>query len=191
MTDFRVYRKISQSNIWANRIIIGVGIPHGNSLELPFIKQFFVGGNNSLREFRSRAVGPGTYLPGNIAQKGFLPDQSGDLKLELNSELRLKLVNMVYGAIFVDAGNIWLFNENALKPGGKFSGEFLSELAVGTGLGIRFDVNILVLRLDVGFPLKVPYLAKKNRRVIDQIKFHNPEWRQKNLVFNLAIGYPF
>ena len=190
-TDFRVYRKISQSNIWANRIIIGVGIPHGNSLELPFIKQFFVGGNNSLRAFRSRAVGPGTYLPGNIADKGFLPDQSGDIKLELNSELRLKIVNMIYGAIFVDAGNIWLYNENLLKPGGKFSGEFLSELAVGTGLGIRFDINILVLRLDVGFPLKIPYLAKKNRWVIDQIKFHNPEWRQDNLVFNLAIGYPF
>ena len=98
---------------------------------------------------------------------------------------------MIYGAIFVDAGNIWLYNENLLKPGGKFSGEFLSELAVGTGLGIRFDINILVLRLDVGFPLKIPYLAKKNRWVIDQIKFHNPEWRQDNLVFNLAIGYPF
>src|SRR5215204_862446 len=82
-TDFRVYRKIGQSNIWANRIIIGVGLPHGNSLELPYIKQFFVGGNNSLRAFRSRSVGSGSYLPGNIAKDDFLPDQSGDIKLEL------------------------------------------------------------------------------------------------------------
>ena len=190
-TDFRVYRKIGQSNIWANRIIIGVGLPHGNSLELPYIKQFFVGGNNSLRAFRSRSVGPGSYLPGNIAKDDFLPDQSGDIKLELNTELRFKIINMLHGAIFVDAGNIWLYNENDLKPGAKFSGEFLSELAVGTGVGIRFDVNILVLRLDVGWPLKIPYLTKGNRWVIDEIKFHNPEWRQKNLIFNLAIGYPF
>ncbi|MBC7830094.1 MAG: BamA/TamA family outer membrane protein [Chitinophagaceae bacterium] len=190
-TDFRVYTKISESNIWANRIIIGVGIPHGNSLELPFIKQFFVGGNNSLRAFRSRSVGPGTYLPLNFGSNGFVPDQSGDIKLELNSELRFKIINMVFGAVFVDAGNVWLFNENQYKPGGKFNGKFLSELAVGTGLGIRFDINILVLRLDVGFPLKKPFLAEKNRWVFSQIELLNPNWRKNNLVYNLAIGYPF
>ena len=190
-TDFRIYRKIGESNIWANRVIIGVGLPHGNSLELPYIKQFFVGGNNSLRGFRSRSVGPGSYLPGNIAKDDFIPDQSGDLKLELNTELRLKIIDMLHGAIFLDAGNIWLFNENPLKPGAKFSGDFLGELAVDAGVGIRFDVNILVLRLDVGWPLKLPWLTKNNRWVIDQIKFNNPEWRQKNLIFNLAIGYPF
>ena len=190
-TDFRVYRKVSTSTIWANRLIIGVGLPHGNSLELPFIKQFFVGGNNSLRAFRSRSVGPGIYLPPNYGSKGFVPDQSGDIKLELNSELRLKIVNMVFGALFVDAGNIWLVNENPYKPGGKFSKSFLSEIAVGTGVGIRFDINILVLRLDVGFPLKIPFLAEKNRWVIRQIELLNPAWRKKNLVFNLAIGYPF
>jgi outer membrane protein assembly factor BamA len=132
-TDFRVYRKIGKSNIWANRVIIGVGLPHGNSLELPYIKQFFVGGNNSLRGFRSRSVGPGSYLPGNIAEDDFVPDQSGDLKLELNTELRLKIIDMLHGAIFLDAGNIWLFNENPLKPGAKFSGDFLGELAVDAG----------------------------------------------------------
>jgi outer membrane protein assembly factor BamA len=190
-TDFRVYRKIGQSSIWANRIIVGVGLPHGNSLELPYIKQFFVGGNNSLRAFRSRSVGPGTYLPGNIAEDDFLPDQSGDIKLELNTELRFKIIDMLHGAVFVDAGNIWLYNENPLKPGAKFSKEFLSEIAFGAGVGIRFDINILVLRLDVGWPLKIPYLTKGNRWVIDQIKFRNPEWREKNLIFNLAIGYPF
>lgn len=190
-TDFRVYTKISESNIWANRIIIGVGLPYGNSLELPFIKQFFVGGNNSLRAFRSRSVGPGTYLPLNYGSRGFVPDQSGDLKLELNSELRFKIINMVFGALFVDAGNVWLFNENKFKPGAKFTNKFLNELAVGTGVGIRFDINILVLRLDAGFPLRKPFLTDKNRWVIKQIDFLNPTWRKNNLVFNLAIGYPF
>lgn len=190
-TDFRVYRKIGISNIWANRVIVGVGVPHGNSLELPFIKQFFVGGNNSLRAFRSRSVGPGIYLPGNFGSKAFLPDQSGDIKLEFNTEVRLKLVNMIFGALFVDAGNIWLFNENPLKPGGKFSKNFISELAVGTGAGIRFDINILVLRLDVGFPLRKPYLDPRNRWVFREIELKNPNWRKSNLVFNLAIGYPF
>jgi outer membrane protein assembly factor BamA len=190
-TDFRVYRKISASNVWANRIIVGVGVPHGNSLELPFVKQFFVGGNNSLRAFRSRSVGPGTYLPLTYADEGYAPDQSGDIKLELNSELRIKLVNMVFGALFVDAGNIWLFNENLDKPGAKFTNKFISELAVGAGVGIRFDINILVLRLDVAFPLRKPFLDPKNRWVIREIDLRNPGWRKDNLVFNLAIGYPF
>ncbi len=190
-TDFRVYRKVSKSNVWANRIIVGVGLPHGNSLELPFIKQFFVGGNNSLRAFRSRSVGPGIYLPPNAGDADFYPDQSGDIKLELNSELRLKIINMVYGALFVDAGNVWLFNENPLKPGGKFTNKFISELAVGAGVGIRFDINILVLRLDVAFPVRKPYLAEKNRWVIRAIDLKNKDWRKDNLVFNLAIGYPF
>lgn len=190
-TDFRVYRNIGGQNIWANRLIIGVGLPHGNSTELPFIKQFFVGGNNSLRGFRSRSVGPGSYLPGNFGENDFIPDQSGDVKIELNSELRFKIVNMVFGALFVDAGNIWLVNENTLKPGAKFSKEFLSELAVDAGVGIRFDINILVLRLDLGFPLKKPYLTRSNRWVIREIELRNPNWRQDNLVFNLAIGYPF
>ena len=113
------------------------------------------------------------------------------MKLEINSELRFKIMTMVFGAVFVDAGNVWLYNENPDKPGAKFTNKFLSELAVGTGLGLRLDVTILVLRLDVGFPLKKPYLDEKNRWVISQIDLLNPTWRRNNLVYNLAIGYPF
>lgn len=121
----------------------------------------------------------------------FLPDQSGDIKLELNTEFRAKLYSVFHGAVFVDAGNVWLFRENALKPGGKFSKEFLSELAVGTGVGLRIDVNFFVLRLDLAFPLRKPYLPKGQRWVFDQIDFGSKEWRSSNLVFNLGIGYPF
>jgi outer membrane protein insertion porin family len=102
-----------------------------------------------------------------------------------------KLIDMLYGALFFDFGNIWLFNENPDKPGAKFTKDFLGELAVGTGLGLRFDINILIIRLDVGFPLKKPFLAEKNRWLIDQIDLLNPDWRKNNLVYNLAIGLPF
>ena len=189
-TEFRHYFKLSESTQLASRIIVGAGIPYGNSDELPFIKQFFIGGTNSIRAFRARAIGPGTFKP-DVDENMFLPDQSGDLKLEMNTEYRAKLFSVVHGAIFVDAGNIWLMNENKEKPGAKFSGDFLNELAVGTGAGLRFDLSFLVLRLDLAFPLRKPYLPDGQRWVLDQVAFGSGPWRKENLVFNLAIGYPF
>jgi outer membrane protein insertion porin family len=190
-TDLRFYKRIGKSNVFANRLIVGAGMPYGNSTELPFIKQFFIGGNNSLRAFRSRAVGPGTYQAPGYGTTGFVPDQSGDLKLEINSELRFKIFQPVYGALFVDAGNVWLYNDNPLKPGAKFSNNFLKELAVGSGLGIRVDISILVLRLDVAFPLRKPFLPESERWVIKDIDFGEAAWRKENIIWNLAIGYPF
>jgi len=187
--DFRYYRKVGLKSVLANRIIAGVGYPYGNSRELPFIKQFFVGGTNSVRAFRSRSLGPGTYrVPDTLA---FLPDQSGDIKLELNTEFRARLYSIIHGAVFIDAGNIWLYRENPTKPGAKFSKDFISELGVGTGVGLRFDFNFFVLRLDVAFPLRKPYLPKGDRWVWDEIKIGNSKWRKDNLIFNLGIGYPF
>jgi outer membrane protein insertion porin family len=187
--DMRYYIPISPKMVLANRIITGLGIPYGNSRELPYIKQFFIGGTNSIRAFRSRSIGPGTYLP--LPNKTFLPDQSGDVKLEMNTELRMQIAGILHGAAFVDAGNIWLFNNNPNKPGSKFQGDFLSELAVGAGLGLRFDISFLVLRLDVAFPLRKPFLTPGNRWVISQIDILDPGWRKSNLVYNLGIGYPF
>ncbi|MGZ5218698.1 MAG: translocation and assembly module lipoprotein TamL [Chitinophagaceae bacterium] len=188
-SDIRKYIKISEKAVWANRFIAGLGLPYGNSLQLPYIKQFFVGGTNSIRAFRSRSIGPGSYVDTTITT--FLPDQSGDIKFELNTELRAKLFSIVHGAIFIDAGNIWLFNEDPDKVGAKFSKKFLSELAVGGGLGLRFDVSFLVVRLDLAVPFRKPWLEGKERWVIDQINLRSPEWRKKNIVWNLGIGYPF
>ena len=187
--DFRIYRRIGDNTTWANRIIGGFGYPYGNSRELPFVKQFFIGGNNSIRAFRTRSLGPGSF--NGITQSTFVPDQSGDIKLELNTELRQKLFSIVHGAIFVDAGNIWLYRNNPNKPGAEFTKDFLKELAVGTGLGLRFDVSILILRLDLAFPLRIPYLPEGDRWVIKKIAFGDRQWRKDNLIFNLAIGYPF
>jgi len=189
--DVRYYKQTGRTTVWANRLILGVGYPYGNSSSLPFIKQFFIGGNNSIRAFRSRSLGPGTYLPKIDTVTKFLPDQSGDIKLELNTEYRFKLISVVNGAIFVDGGNIWLYNKDTLKPGAEFTNQFIKQLAVGTGVGLRVDVSFLVLRLDVAFPLRKPYLPAGHRWVIDQVDFGSGSWRRNNLVFNLAIGYPF
>lgn len=187
--DFRYYHKVAGNSVWANRIYAGIGLPYGNSRALPYIKQFFSGGNNSLRAFRSRTVGPGTYQAPQ--QNGSLAEQPGDIKIELNTELRVPIVSVVQGAAFVDAGNVWLFNDNPDKPGAKFSGNFLSQLAAGTGIGIRFDLSFLVLRLDLAFPIRKPWLEPNKRWVINQIDLGSSEWRKENLIFNLAIGYPF
>ena len=191
-TDFRYYKKVGAKNQWANRIIFGLGYPYGNSSVLPFTKQFFIGGNNSLRAFRSRSVGPGTYDGGQrTSTKQIFADMTGDIKLELNSEFRYPLNNIFSTALFVDAGNIWLYNEDPLQPGGKFSKDFLKELAVGAGVGLRIDITILLLRLDVAMPLRKPYLPEGQRWVTNQINFGSSDWRKQNIVFNLAIGYPF
>jgi len=196
--DFRYYYKLGRNAQLANRVIAGFGMPYGNTEVLPFIKQYFVGGSNSVRAFRSRSVGPGSSDPtiGSLSNtpgsnSTFLPDQAGDIKLELNTEYRAKLAGVVNGAIFLDAGNVWLYNENANKPGAKFSKDFLKELAVGAGVGLRFDLSFLVLRTDLAMPLRKPWLPEGSRSVLNQINFGDKNWRKENLVFNLAIGYPF
>lgn len=188
--EFRHYLKLSERTQLASRVIVGAGFPYGNSSEMPFIKQFFIGGTNSLRAFRARSIGPGTFRPDADASS-FLPDQSGDIKFEINTELRAKLYSVVHGAVFIDAGNIWLMNKDNDKPGSQFTSDFLNELAVGTGVGLRFDFSFLLLRTDLAFPLRKPYLPDGNRWVMDQIDFGSSSWRKENLVFNLAIGYPF
>ena len=189
--DFRHYYRLGPDSQIATRVIAGAGFAYGNSRELPFIKQFFIGGTNSLRAFRARSIGPGSFDGASTNTNAFLPDQSGDIKLEFNTEYRAKIYGLVKGALFIDAGNIWLLNENTEKPGAKFSKKFLSEIAVGAGAGLRFDFSFLILRTDLAFPLRKPYLPEGDRWVLDKIDFGSGPWRRENLVFNLAIGYPF
>ena len=189
--DFRHYYKLGPDSQLATRIIAGAGFAYGNSREMPFIKQFFIGGTNSLRAFRARSIGPGSFDGASTNTNTFLPDQSGDLKLEFNTEYRAKIYGLVKGALFLDAGNIWLLNDNPDKPGAKFSKKFLNEIAVGAGAGLRFDFSFLILRTDLAFPLRKPYLPDGDRWVLDKIDFGSGPWRRENLIFNLAIGYPF
>ncbi|MDG1871241.1 MAG: BamA/TamA family outer membrane protein, partial [Flavobacterium sp.] len=188
--EFRHYLKLGPDSQLASRVIVGAGFAYGNSDEMPFIKQFFNGGTNSIRAFRARSLGPGTY-DGSTNNNTFLPDQSGDIKFEFSTEYRAKIYGLVKGAVFLDAGNIWLLKEDPEKPGAKFSKDFMNELAVGVGAGLRFDFSFLVLRTDLAFPIRKPYLADGERWVLDKISLGNSGWRSDNLVFNLAIGYPF
>lgn len=191
--DLRYYRRIGLKSTWANRIDIGIGIPYGNSTQIPYIKQFFIGGNNSLRGFRSRSVGPGTYYPKTTSGKpsSIIPDQTGDIKLEMNTEFRPHISGPLYGALFIEGGNIWLLNDTSYthKNGSQFTSKFFSQLAVDAGVGLRLDITVFVIRFDVAFPLRKPWAIPPS--VIRNINFIDPAWRKQNLVYNLAIGYPF
>ncbi|WP_411811168.1 BamA/TamA family outer membrane protein [Chryseobacterium scophthalmum] len=196
--DVRFYHKFNEKTSFASRLIAGVAIPYGNSEHIPFSRQFFVGGSNSIRAFRARTLGPGSYDPRPDQEKNrFMFDQSGDVKLEFNAEYRANLYKFLNVAAFVDAGNIWLINDDIddkgvnTRPGGKFSKDFLTEIAVGAGVGLRLDFSILVLRLDLAMPLRVPYYEKGDRWAFDRINFGDSSWRKDNLILNIAIGYPF
>lgn len=201
--DVRYYYNLDKSNQIASRIIVGTGVAYENSNTMPYIKQFSIGGSTSIRAFPARTIGPGTFninneLPPDDPSgedrrpSAFFIDQRADIKLEGNIEYRFDIVGFLKGAMFVDAGNIWLIREDPSRPGGKFrKDEFLNELAVGTGLGLRMDFNFFVLRFDLGFPLRKPWLPENERWVLDEINFRSPEWRSDNLIFNIAIGYPF
>ncbi|MES2412003.1 MAG: BamA/TamA family outer membrane protein [Bacteroidota bacterium] len=188
--EFKHTYKFSKSSMIKSRIIAGAAFAYGNSDKIPFVKQFFIGGTNSLRGFRSRSLGPGTYNAETEDSK-FIPDQSGDVKLEFNTEFRNNIYKFINGAVFLDAGNIWLLNDDPNKQGSKFTKDFMKEIAVDVGVGLRFDFSFLVLRTDLAFPIRKPYLPDGQRWVIDEVDIFSGPWRRENLLFNLAIGYPF
>jgi outer membrane protein assembly factor BamA len=195
--DFRYYIQLDEHQRLATRVAVGAGVAYGNAEQLPYIKQFAVGGSTSLRAFPARSVGPGTYNVRTDPAYDSIPfayfiDQRGDIKLEGNLEYRFDLIKRLKGALFADAGNIWLWNEDPSRPGGRFDTEtFLGELAVGMGVGLRYDFNVFIFRFDLAFPIRKPYLEPGQRWVIDQIDFGSSAWRRENLVLNIAIGYPF
>lgn len=180
--EFRFYHKLGPNSKLAARLMVDVGLPYGNSTILPYSQQFFIGGANSLRGFQAHSIGPGTYIiPEELTQgTNFLPDESGDIKIEANVEYRPKLFSIVYGALFMDAGNIWDLRSHPNLPGGTFSASFLNQMAVDWGFGLRFDLTVLLLRTDMGFPVRYPFPAGQPYK----FNLHGS-------VFNLAIGYPF
>jgi outer membrane protein insertion porin family len=193
--DLRHYWQTSKTHRVVSRVVLASGYALGNSKLLPYIKQFAIGGSNSIRAFQPRSIGPGTYniLEDSLYKSGnIFVDQRGDIKLEMNVEFRFDVYKAVKGAVFIDAGNIWLFREDAYRPGGVFAFDrFFNELAVGTGFGLRFDFSFFVLRGDLAMPIRKPYLPIQDRWVFDEIDFGSSSWRRNNLVFNIAIGYPF
>jgi outer membrane protein insertion porin family len=186
--DIRHYLKITKKSKLVSRFFAGVGIPYGNSESLPYIKQFFSGGTNSIRAFPARSIGPGSYQPTDN-NTGFF-DQPGDIKLEGNLEFRFDITTVVKGALFMDAGNVWLIEKNPAFPGGEFDpAKFMQQLAIGVGTGLRFDISYFILRFDLAFPMKTPY--KETNVDLTTNAAGGTLFANKNYILNVAIGYPF
>jgi hypothetical protein len=187
--EIRHYWKLGKELQWVNRFLAGTGFSYGNNSSLPFVKQFMTGGSNSLRAFRARTLGPGSY---RSETSTFAASEAADIKLEFNSEWRFKLFSVLNGAFFADAGNIWLQRENPEKPGAAWPGSrFMNDIAVGAGFGLRVDASILVIRADLAMPLRKPWLPTGEKWVIQEIDLGQASWRRENLILNIAIGYPF
>ena len=166
-----------------SRAFIGAAHAYGNSSEVPFSEQFYVGGSNSLRAFPARSVGPGHYHDSESFFQFY--DQAGTFKLEMNLEYRFPIIGFLKGALFVDAGNVWLLSEDAYRPGAKITTRsFFKDIALGTGIGLRFDFGFIVVRGDLGIGIHYPYETEKS-------SYYNMSSFKNSLSLNLAIGYPF
>ena len=184
------HNKIGNHSAFVSRFNAGIVIPYGNSRVAPYFQQFFVGGANSMRAFRLRALGPGTYRSENVTSNSFF-DQSGDIKIEANVEYRFDLYKWVKWAFFVDAGNVWGLREDPDRSGGVFKSDFYKSIAVGGGMGLRFDFDYFVIRTDIAIPFFDPRKDEGDRFRLNTRSFRISNWSGNNVVFNLAIGYPF
>ncbi|MBU0763650.1 MAG: BamA/TamA family outer membrane protein [Bacteroidetes bacterium] len=179
--DFSIHQIINPENKIVYHALAGIGYPYGNSAVMPFVKQYFSGGANSIRAWPVRTIGPGTFndtLSVNL---------TSDMKIEANLEYRFDVISLLEGALFIDMGNIWSINEHDERPGVKFNfGKFYKELAIGAGFGARLDFGFFVLRLDFGYKVCDPSEPEGSRLVIGKRPFGRSEYS-----WNLGIGYPF
>jgi outer membrane protein assembly factor BamA len=186
--DLRYYRVFSVDNSLVYRFFAGAGLPYGNSVALPFEKKYFAGGANSIRAWRVRSLGPGSFSETSDSLVTRFHNTTADIKLEANIEYRFKLFWLIEGAMFVDAGNIWAITRDDRREGALFRPDkFHQDIAVGTGLGLRFDFSFFVFRVDMGMKLRDPAAAYDKR----WIPLHRQLNFQNDFTFNVGIGYPF
>jgi outer membrane protein assembly factor BamA len=180
------YKIYGKNKTLVTRLNIGVGKPYGNSYIMPFERQFFVGGSNSLRAWRPRILGPGFSNSNNTSQI----DKTGDMMIVANAEYRFAIIpGLLDGAGFLDAGNIWQIT-NSAAPETKFEyNTFIKQMALNTGIGLRLNLDFFVLRVDWGIPLHDPTELQGERWVINN--FFTKRWIIERTVPLLAVGYPF
>lgn len=192
-SDVRFYKKFSDKTVWASRMNVALAFAYGadenivGDGEVPFIKQYFVGGPNSLRAWRLRELGPGgfsDFLLNPIDN----PFQAGNLKIDISTEFRFKLFWLLDGAIFMDAGNVWLIKDDEERPNGKISSDFFNQIAVGMGWGLRMDFTYFILRFDMGYKLRNPFPDPETGSYFALNKKYN-SFPFGNI--NFAINYPF
>lgn len=183
-TELRYSHYIDRNNRIAFRIGGGAIYSYGNATKAPYSEQFYVGGANSIRAFTIRSVGPGRYAPDRDNPYAYI-DQIGDIKFEANAEYRFHLLGDLDGAVFLDAGNVWLMRPDPNRPGGQLKWtSLLNDIATGTGIGFRYDMNLLVFRFDIGYALHFPFDTGRKGY------FNTPSFKDA-LGFHLALGYPF
>lgn len=177
-------RRVGGGDSWlVSRVAVGAAHAYGNSTQVPYAEQFYCGGANSVRAFTVRSIGPGSYHDPATEDTYF--DQTGTFKFEANLEYRFPIFGPLHGAVFLDTGNVWLLKDDPQRPGGKLQAStFLRDLALGTGVGLRFDIGMLVLRGDLGIGIHAPYDTGHGG-------YYNMPSFGKSLAFHLAIGYPF
>lgn len=181
--DLRNKYSLTDRTLLATRLYAGVIWSYGNSRIAPYSELFYVGGANDIRAFAARSIGPGGYH--DYAGRGTYLDQAGDFKLEANVEYRFPVVSNLYGALFLDAGNVWMLRKDDSHPVGEFgSGSFLKQIALGTGFGLRYDLEFLIIRLDLGVGIHTPYDTGKSG-------YYNIPRFKDGLGFHFAVGYPF
>ena len=188
-SEIRPLFYINEKQQLAGRLMAGVIWAYGNKTIAPYNEQFYVGGANSIRAFTVRSLGPGRFHPADNAAYSYV-DETGDIKLEANLEYRFRLFSNMFGgnlngAVFLDAGNVWLMRKDKARPGAEFTFKhFFDNIAVGTGVGIRYDLSFLVLRLDWGIALHVPYETGRSG-------YYNIPRFKDGQGLHFAIGYPF
>ena len=182
--DYAKNFMIDYRNSLVFHVGVGVAVPYGNSKSLPFEKLYFSGGANSVRGWSVRSLGPGGYR-GDANSLDYV-NHTGDIKLDLNLEYRTHLFWKLNGAAFIDAGNVWTIRSRDMQPEGQFKFDrFYKQLAVAYGLGIRFDLDFLILRFDGGMKAVNPMYTGKDRYPIVSPDF------KRDFTFHFAVGYPF
>ncbi|WP_338088619.1 BamA/TamA family outer membrane protein [Marseilla massiliensis] len=183
--DYTKIIMFDRNNSLALHAGLGIAYPYGNSMILPFEKRYFSGGANSVRGWSVRGLGPGKFKGTNGAID-FI-NQTGDIKLDLNIELRSFLFWKVYGAAFIDAGNIWTIRAYEEQPGGQFRfKDFYKQIAVAYGLGIRFNFDFFILRFDMGMKAINPAYNSNN----EHYAIFHPDF-SRDFAFHFAVGLPF
>lgn len=195
--DVRFFNYVRNKSMIVYRFNTGAGFAYWNSKVLPFERQFFTGGSNSIRAFRARSVGPGKFS--DVAASSLNLDQTGEMKIEANVEYRFDISEnflgaKLKGASFLDMGNVWTLSSESVNTDGKFNiNTFHKQLAVGTGFGLRMDYSFLLFRFDLGLKLRDPRFIGSEQWVIQNI--NNKTWISTNQYsfwnFNFGIGYPF
>lgn len=171
----------------AARIFAGLGYPYGNSNALPFEKRYYEGGANGVRAWHARDLGPGSYKEERLS----FPNQTGDLKLEGNIEYRSWLFWKFESALFLDVGNIWSITPEDKRAGAVFKPtSFYKELAMGYGLGLRLNLGVFLLRLDMGVKLHDPSVKEGDTNPAHWIPFDR-SLQGDDLAFHFGVGYPF